>query len=181
MKRFVLAAIMLLFSAIAWATPPAATIVYQPMTSEGLAAGYPFEAWVYFDRSPDPAVPGYAFPAGATFRFKFPQAFTPQSTHNPQAVLLSGSAPGRNHGPFHHRPRPSGSPYDCAQAYRAPSFRSSRASGAEGDPLALGSPQSLAAGRLSHRHRILRGRRTVRFNSGDGPHYRQACSQYRRL
>jgi hypothetical protein len=75
----------------ALAAPPDATIEYQPMTSDGLAAGYPFECWVVFDKSSDPAVPGYALPAGATFRFTFPQAFTPQPTGpRPAVVLLYG-------------------------------------------------------------------------------------------
>lgn len=100
MKRIVFTVMMLLFATIVWAAPPSATIVYQPMTSDGLAAGNPFEAWVYFDRSPDPAVPGYAFPAGATFRFKFPQAFTPQPGRSPQAVLLNGWPQGPIQVPF---------------------------------------------------------------------------------
>lgn len=77
-----------LFATIAWASPPKATIEYQPMTSYGLAAGYPFEGWVVFDKSPDPAVPGYALPAGATFRFTFPREFTPQPDTHPESVLL---------------------------------------------------------------------------------------------
>jgi hypothetical protein len=100
MKRLMFAGIMVLFATIAWATPPSATIVYQPMTSEGLAATRPFEAWVYFDKSPDPASPGYAFPAGSTFRFKFPQAFTPQPGSSPQAVLLNGWPQGPIQVPF---------------------------------------------------------------------------------
>ena len=84
----------------AYAAAPKAVVVIQPMCSEGLAAGYPFEAWVYFDKSPDPYVPGYAFPAGATFRFTFPQAFTPQSAHAPQAVLLNGWTHGSIDSPF---------------------------------------------------------------------------------
>jgi hypothetical protein len=60
------------------------------MTSEGLAAGRPFEAWVVFDKSSNPAVLGYALPAGATFRFTFPPAFTPQPGVRPEAVLLYG-------------------------------------------------------------------------------------------
>jgi len=76
------------FVTIGWANPPGATIEYQPMTSYGLAAGYPFEGWVVFDKSPDPAVPGYALPAGATFRFTFPQEFTPQPGTHPESVLL---------------------------------------------------------------------------------------------
>ncbi len=100
MKRFLVTAIVLLFASLAWAAPPAATFVYQPMTSDGLAAAYPFEAWVYFDKPPDPAVPGYAFPAGATLRFKFPAAFTPQQAHSPQAVLLNGWPQGPIQVPF---------------------------------------------------------------------------------
>jgi hypothetical protein len=70
------------------ASPPRATIEYQPMTSQGLAAGYPFEAWVVFDKSSNPAEPGYALPAGATFRFTFAPAFTPKPGIVPEAVLL---------------------------------------------------------------------------------------------
>ena len=83
-----------------YAAAPKATVVIQPMCSEGLASGYPFEAWVYLDKSPDPYVPGYAFPAGATFRFTFPQAFAPQSAHSPQAVLLNGWTHGSIESPF---------------------------------------------------------------------------------
>ena len=54
------------------ASPPGATIQYQVMTSDGLAAGYPFEVWVVFDVSSNPSVPGLALPAGATLRFTFP-------------------------------------------------------------------------------------------------------------
>jgi len=87
---------MLLFTTLAFvflattvmASPPRATIEYQPMTSQGLAAGYPFEVWVVFDKSPNPAEPGYALPAGATFRFMFPTAFTPQPGTHPESVLL---------------------------------------------------------------------------------------------
>lgn len=76
------------FAMSADAAPPGATIEYQPMTSDGLAAGYPFEAWVVFDISSNPAVPGLTLPAGTTFRFTFPSAFTPQTSYAPQAVLL---------------------------------------------------------------------------------------------
>ena len=87
---------MLLFTTLAFvvlaatvmASPPRATIEYQPMTSQGLAAGYPFEAWVVFDKSPNPAEPGYAVPAGATFRFTVPPAFTSQPGAHPESVLL---------------------------------------------------------------------------------------------
>ncbi len=84
------ALIVPLATGVVWATPPAATIEYQPMTSHGLAAGQPFEAWVVFDKSSNPAEPGYALPAGATFRFTFPQAFTPEPGTHPEAVLLYG-------------------------------------------------------------------------------------------
>lgn len=60
------------------------------MTSDGLAAGKPFEAWIVFGMSADPVVPGLALPAGATLRFKFPQAFQPQTKMPPAAVLLYG-------------------------------------------------------------------------------------------
>ena len=70
------------------ASPPRATIEYQPMTSQGLAVGYPFEAWVVFDKSSNPAESGYALPAGATFRFTFPPAFTPKLDIHPESVLL---------------------------------------------------------------------------------------------
>ena len=72
----------------AGAKPPGAAIQYQPMTSDGLAAGYPFESWVVFDMPSDPTVPGLSLPAGATFRFTFPPEFKPQDRYAPQAVLL---------------------------------------------------------------------------------------------
>jgi len=80
----------LVLATIVIASPPKATIEYQPMTSQGLAAGYPFEAWVVFDKSSNPAKSGYALPAGATFRFVFPQAFTPKPGVHPESVLLYG-------------------------------------------------------------------------------------------
>jgi hypothetical protein len=70
------------------------------MTSHGLATGYPFEAWVVFDISSDPSIPGLTLPAGATFRFTFPQAFTPQPNSHPQAVLLHGWSQGPIPVPF---------------------------------------------------------------------------------
>jgi len=78
----------MVFATAVIAAPPRATIEYQPMTSQGLAAGYPFEAWVVFDKSSNPAEPGYALPAGATFRFTFPPAFTPKPGIHPESVLL---------------------------------------------------------------------------------------------
>ena len=97
--------VMLLVSGFLFSTasaaPFSATIAYQPMTSEGLAAGYPFEAWVVFDKNPDPTIPGYSLPAGATFRFTFPEAFAPQpSGPRPAAVLLYGWVHGAAHIPF---------------------------------------------------------------------------------
>lgn len=90
MKRFALVSILMFLYTAAWALPPSASIEYQPMTSEGLAAGKPFEAWIVFDMSANPVVPGLALPAGSTFRFKFPQAFEPQSQMKPAVVLLYG-------------------------------------------------------------------------------------------
>ncbi len=72
----------------AMAALPNATIEYQPMSSDGLAAGLPFESWVVFDLSSNPAVKGLALPSGATFRFTFPTDFSPQSDQPPKAVLL---------------------------------------------------------------------------------------------
>ena len=80
----------MVFATVLIAGPPRATVEYQPMTSHGLAAGFPFEAWIVFDKSPNPAEPGYAFPAGATFRFTFPPSFTPQPSVHPESVLLYG-------------------------------------------------------------------------------------------
>ena len=92
--------VFVFFATTVEAASPGATIEYQPMTSDGLAAGYPFEAWVVFDKSSNPAEPGYALPAGATFRFTFPQAFTPQPSSHPQAVLLHGWSQGPIPVPF---------------------------------------------------------------------------------
>ncbi len=85
-----IALLFVLGAATAAAAPPGARIDYQPMTSDGLAAGYPFEAWIVFDISPDPAVPGMALPAEATFHFTFPKTFIPQPGRYPEAVLLYG-------------------------------------------------------------------------------------------
>jgi hypothetical protein len=90
----------LLFAATAGANPPGATIEYQVMTSDGLAAGYPFECWVVFKISSDPSVQGLALPAGATLRFTFPRDFTPQLSNGPQAVLLHGWSQGPIPVPF---------------------------------------------------------------------------------
>ncbi len=89
-----------LFPSSAGATLPGATIEYQPMTSEGLAAGYPFEAWVVFNVSSKPETPGLALPEGATFRFTFPSGFTAQPDSRPQAVLLYGWSQGPIQVPF---------------------------------------------------------------------------------
>ncbi|MGZ3512374.1 MAG: hypothetical protein ACXU93_00370 [Thermodesulfobacteriota bacterium] len=92
--------VLVVLATTVMASPPKATIEYQPMTSQGLAAGYPFEAWVVFDKSSNPAEPGYALPVGATFRFTFPQAFIPQPSSHPQAVLLHGWSQGPIPVPF---------------------------------------------------------------------------------
>ncbi len=84
----------------ALASPPGASIQYQPMTSDGLAAGYPFEAWVVFDISSNPSTPGLALPANAALRFSFPEAFVPQPNSHPQAVLLYGWSQGPIVVPF---------------------------------------------------------------------------------
>jgi hypothetical protein len=88
------------FAATAGANPPGATIEYQPMTSDGLATNYPFEAWVVFNISSDPHIQGLSLPTGTTFRFAFPQAFTPQPSSHPQAVLLHGWSQGPIPIPF---------------------------------------------------------------------------------
>jgi hypothetical protein len=85
---------------VAEANVPKATIEYQVMTSDGLTTGFPFEAWVVFDISSNPIVPGIALPAGAMFRFTFPSAFTPQPNSHPQAVLLYGWSQGPIPVPF---------------------------------------------------------------------------------
>ena len=92
--------ISLFLTATVHANPPGATIEYQPMTSDGLATGYPFEAWVVFKISSDPRIPGLALPAGATFRMTFPRAFTAQPGSHPQAVLLHGWSQGPIPVPF---------------------------------------------------------------------------------
>ncbi len=89
-----------LFALRVEAGAPGARIEYQVMTSDGLAVGRPFESWVVFDIPSDPAVPGLALPAGATFRFTFPSAFTPQPEFRPQAVLLYGWSQGPIAVPF---------------------------------------------------------------------------------
>ena len=67
-----------------------ASVAYQPMTSSGLAAGQPFEAWIMLDKPTDPAQPGYAVPAGAAMRFKVGKAFTPVAHIEPEVVFLYG-------------------------------------------------------------------------------------------
>jgi hypothetical protein len=80
--------LMILSALPAMAALPKPTIEYQPMSSDGLAAGLPFESWVVFDMSSNPTVLGLALPAGATFRFTFSAEFSPQSGQPPKAVLL---------------------------------------------------------------------------------------------
>lgn len=83
------------------AEAPATTIDYQPMISTGLAAKQPFEAWFIFDKSSDPAVPGYAVPAGTKVRLMFPKEFTPLSG-NPhlEGAILHGWPHGAISVPF---------------------------------------------------------------------------------
>jgi hypothetical protein len=78
----------------AYAGAPAISIEHQVMTCAGLAAGYPFEVWLVFDKSSDPRVPGYAIPAGATVRVTFPQEFTPKPGGVLGAVMLTGWSQG---------------------------------------------------------------------------------------
>ena len=85
----------------ALADAPSVTVGYQPMVSTGLAAKQPFEAWFVFDKSPDPRVPGYAVPAGATVRFTFPKEFTPVAGKpHLEAALLHGWPHGAIQVPF---------------------------------------------------------------------------------
>jgi hypothetical protein len=84
----------MLVPAVAGAEAPATTIQYQVMVSTGLAARKPFEAWFVFDKLSDPRVPGYAVPAGATVRFTFPHAFTPEPHGILEGALISGWAQG---------------------------------------------------------------------------------------
>jgi hypothetical protein len=90
-----------LASPVARAEAPAMTVGYQPMVSTDLAAKEPFEAWFIFDKSVDPAVPGYAVPVGATVRFTFPKEFMPLG-NNPhlEAALLYGWPHGAIPVPF---------------------------------------------------------------------------------
>jgi hypothetical protein len=83
------------------AEPPQTTIDYQPMISTGLAAKQPFEAWFIFDKSLDPAVPGYAVPAGTTVRLTFPKEFLPLE-NNPhlEGAILNGWPHGAIPVPF---------------------------------------------------------------------------------
>ncbi|HVR55987.1 MAG TPA: hypothetical protein VMT72_04095 [Pseudolabrys sp.] len=89
------------FASSAQSGAPPVTVAYQPMVSTGLAAKQPFEAWLVFDKSPDPAVAGYSVPAGATVRLTFPKEFTPQAG-NPhlEGALLHGWPHGAIPVPF---------------------------------------------------------------------------------
>lgn len=80
----------LLPQSAAWADAPAVTVAYQPMVSDGLVAGRPFEAWLVLDKPLDPAVPGYEVPAGATIRITFPEPFTPGPGGPLDVVMLHG-------------------------------------------------------------------------------------------
>ncbi len=76
------AALMLAALAPAYADAPSMSVGYQPMVATGLAARHPFEAWLWLDKPRDPAVAGYAIPAGATMRVTFPQV--PQRLQPPR-------------------------------------------------------------------------------------------------
>jgi len=67
-----------------------ATVEYQPMVADGLAANQPFEAWIILDKPLDPSKPGYAVPAGAKIRVTFPKTFGPRLQMKPEAVFLYG-------------------------------------------------------------------------------------------
>jgi hypothetical protein len=75
------------------AAAPQVTVAHQVMVGTGLAAGHSFECWLVLDKSSDPTVPGYAVPAGATFRITFPKAFTPKPGML-GSVMLHGWAQG---------------------------------------------------------------------------------------
>jgi hypothetical protein len=100
----VVAIVLLLFASTfvpALAGAPSVTVGYQPMVSTGLAAKQLFEAWFVFDKSPDPTVPGYAVPPGATVRFTFPKEFTPlMGKPHLEAALLHGWPHGAIQVPF---------------------------------------------------------------------------------
>lgn len=105
LKRHLLVAIPALVGALSFlparADGSSVSIGYQPMVSTGLAAKQPFEAWVVFDRSADPAVPGYAVPAGATMRLTFPKEFTPSVVPpHLEGALLYGWPQGAVPVPF---------------------------------------------------------------------------------
>ena len=97
MKRNLAAALIgfliALGAAPASAAAPKTSVAHQVMVSDGLAARRPFEAWFVFDKSSDPAMPGYSIPAGATIRFTFPKSFTPRSGLL-ESVMLTGWAQG---------------------------------------------------------------------------------------
>ena len=163
------------FSAIpVMASPLGATIEYQPMTSQGLAAGYPFEAWVVFDKSSNPAELGYALPAGATFRFTFAPAFTPKPGIIPEAVLLYDWPQKAAPVPFAVGLDPTDPRTICSQTKRGLPCRSTGAPRLEGDSPALGSAQSYAERRLSDHDQDLGCWRIVWDHACHRPHHLKA-------
>jgi hypothetical protein len=94
LRSYLLLSYALLFIFLLSGTNPAlavtASVAYQPMVSNGLAAGQPFEAWIVLDKSLEPTQSGYAVPSGTTMRFKFPQSFRVLPHVKPEAVLLYG-------------------------------------------------------------------------------------------
>lgn len=91
---FAAAAATLATFASAYAAAPAMSVGYQPMVATGLAARHAFEAWFWLDKARDPAVPGYAVPAGATMRVTFPEAFMPKPGGALDGALLKGWVQG---------------------------------------------------------------------------------------
>jgi hypothetical protein len=79
-----------LLAAPGFAETPPVSVTYQPMVSDGLAAGHPHESWFVFDNWSNPNVPGFAVPAEASVKFTFPQEFTPEKGHPLGAVMLYG-------------------------------------------------------------------------------------------
>ena len=94
-------------SPIALAEAPPTSFGYQPMVSDGLAATYPFEAWLWLDKSSDPGIPGYAVPVDATIRLRFPDQFTPQPGLPLGAVMLHGWSQGAIPARFTVAPDPT--------------------------------------------------------------------------
>ena len=162
------------------ASPPRATIEYQPMTSQGLAAGYPFEAWVVFDKSSNPAEPGYALPAGATFRFTFPPAFTLKPDIHPESVLLYDLPQKAAPIPFSVGLDPQNPRAIILKLKEAFPVGPPERPGLKAIHL-LGSAQSYAARKLSDLDRNLGCWRVIWDHAGHRPHHLSAGDGHRCL